>query len=320
MHSPDHYARSAQNTFASHTIDRLTPQRSDRDWLAARLEDPQTCLVPVWQDRNFVSWVNPPQPVFLSPEAGAPYAADVEALTLLGQVEDQIYFALDVGGERNAPPPGLATLGRFENLRNIGLDLESLAATLLASAKAMVYWHRRHRFCGDCGHPTQSREGGYVRQCRNPDCGQKHFPRTDPAIIVLVQSGEEALLGRQPHWPAGQYSTIAGFVEPGETLEAAVIREVDEETGVQVSRMTYHSSQPWPFPSSLMLGYMAEARTRAIRLNDHELQHARWISRAELAAALRDKRMRLPPPISISHRLIETWFNVGNEGPLQALV
>ncbi len=151
--------------------------------------------------------------------------------------------------------------------------------------------------------------------CTNPDCRHDHFPRTDPAIIVLISDGERALLGRQAGWPAGRYSTIAGFVEPGESLEDAVAREVFEETGVRVDLIEYHSSQPWPFPSSLMLGFTARAVTTEVHLRDQELEDARWFSRAELAAGY----PKIPPNVSISFRLIEDWFDAGGGPRLREL-
>ena len=168
---------------------------------------------------------------------------------------------------------------------------------------------KEKRFCGNCGSQTAIREGGYMRVCTNDDCGQRHFPRMDPAIIVLVTCGERCLLGRKPVWPEGMYSTIAGFVEPGESIEDAVVREVREETGVEVAEMCYRSSQPWPFPTSLMLGFRARAKSEAIRVEQDELEDARWFTRAEMQEALDQDRLRLPPAISISRRLIEDWFD-----------
>lgn len=187
---------------------------------------------------------------------------------------------------------------------------------LLAHARALAYWHRRHRFCGDCGHPTEGAQGGHVRVCSNPQCGRQHFPRTDPAVIVLVTAGERCLLGRQPSWLPGRYSTIAGFVEPGESLEAAVVREVGEETGVRVREVRYQSSQPWPFPASLMLGFRAVAEGEDIHLGDEELEDARWFSREELERAMEEGALRLPGRISIAYRLIEDWFDEGSPGRL----
>jgi NAD+ diphosphatase len=180
-------------------------------------------------------------------------------------------------------------------------------AGLLGYARGMVLWRARHRFCGTCGATTLAAKGGHVLICTNPACRHEQFPRIDPAIIVLVSDGERALLGRQAAWPVGRYSTIAGFVEPGESLEDAVAREVFEETGIEVNRIQYHSSQPWPFPSSLMLGFTAHAQTTQIQLRDDELEDAQWFTREDLASG----RPLVPPNVSISFRLIEHWFDAG---------
>jgi NAD+ diphosphatase len=187
------------------------------------------------------------------------------------------------------------------------------SASLLAYARALGLWRARHRFCGVCGAPNGPARAGHVMRCTRSGCCHETFPRLDPAIIVLVTSsdGERALLGRQASWPAGRYSTIAGFVEPGESLEDAVIREVEEETGVRVGDVQYDSSQPWPFPSSLMLGFRAVARTHEITLRDGELEDARWFSRADIAAG----HPALPPAGAISARLIDGWFDSESQPP-----
>ena len=198
---------------------------------------------------------------------------------------------------------------RFEDLRLIASLLPSDEAGLLGYARAMISWRRRHRFCGTCGAKTVAAKNGHVLVCTSPSCRHEQFPRLDPAIIVLISDGEAALLGRQASWPAGRYSTIAGFVEPGESLEDAVAREVWEETGVQVDDIRYHSSQPWPFPASLMLGFTAHAVTREVQLHDEELEDARWFTRADIVAG----SPLLPPSQSISYRLIESWFDAGHD-------
>jgi len=198
--------------------------------------------------------------------------------------------------------------------------LDEHNCALLAYAKAMVYWHERHRFCGSCGSPTASVDGGFMRVCAGEQCGQQQFPRTDPAIIVLVTSGNRCLLGRQPSWPKGMYSTLAGFVEPGESLEAAVIREVREESGVEVAGMGYFASQPWPFPSSLMLGFTAQAASETIHLGPDELEHARWFTRKEMRDMLQQGTLKLPFKLAISFHLIENWFDAGEFASLREIV
>ncbi|MEZ4676863.1 MAG: NAD(+) diphosphatase [Caldilineaceae bacterium] len=266
---------------------------------------------------------------FVDADSALPYlltAADLpetlapEKVTLLGELDGLTYFALDAERElEDVPPAWLAGLGAFRDLRAVGLALEPRVGAILAYARAMIYWERRHRYCGDCGSPTQSAEGGFVRTCTNSACAKQIFPRTDPAIIVLVQSDDRCLLARQSSWPAGRYSVIAGFVEPGESLEDAVKREVMEESGIEVGEIYYQSSQPWPFPSSLMLGFVAHAKTTEFDLIDNELEEARWMSRREIAQGIQEGSLKLPPGLSISRRLIESWFDAGNEGKLSEL-
>jgi len=198
----------------------------------------------------------------------------------------------------------------LRELRPLAPLLPPDSASLLACARALALWKARHRHCGVCGAPNLPARAGHVMRCTRTGCGTEAFPRLDPAIIVLVtdSTGERALLGRQASWQEGRYSTIAGFVEPGESLEDAVIREVEEETGVVVGDVEYVASQPWPFPSSLMLGFRAVARTHDITLRDGELEDARWFSRADIAAG----HPALPPAGAISARLIDGWYGDAN--------
>ena len=239
--------------------------------------------------------------------AGHPLAlqATPHDLVLLGEFGGAWCILIDLPATA-APelPPGTA----LKELRPLAPDLEAPEAALLAYARALALWRMRHRFCGTCGAPMLPARAGHVMACTNPVERHEVFPRIDPAIIVLVTDGGRALLGRQPGWPPGRYSTIAGFVEPGESLEDAVAREVREETGVGIAGVRYHSSQPWPFPASLMLGFQASAGTdTAIRLGG-ELEDARWFDRDDLAAG----RILLPPPHAIAHRLISAWLHSGD--------
>jgi NAD+ diphosphatase len=312
----DHLQRSLRNTFVIDPIDRAAERRRDPAWLAAQEHDEQTQFIPVWRSQNLFLSQDGPRPVLLSPQQVRAHIPESTSSTLLGIREGRTYFALDL------PPGGpaaarLAELGEFQDLRQLAALLDRETGALLAYARAMAYWHAQHRFCGVCGSPTFSTEGGHARVCSNHRCGEHHFPRTDPAIIVLVRCGARALLGRKSIWREGQYSTIAGFVEPGESIEAAVAREVWEETGVQIAGMDYQSSQPWPFPSSLMLAFTARAARRAIRVDQDELEHARWFTREELRDGLAAGTLRLPPPVSVSFRLIEDWFDEGSLGGLR---
>jgi NAD+ diphosphatase len=309
----DHYGRSLRNNFTGCSLDRASDKRRDEVWLTRRQEDETTRFLPVWQSRNLLRRKPKLKPVFLSPVQVRAHIHDPESTILLGLQDDIAYFAVGL----SALSPGLTEQGQFLDLRQVAPLLDEQDGTLLAFARAMTYWHHRHRFCGDCGSPTDSVEAGYMRVCTNANCGQRQFPRTDPAIIVLVTCGERGLLGRKSIWPEGMVSTIAGFVEPGESIEDAVLREVREETGVCVTEMHYQSSQPWPFPTSLMLGFRAKAKGETIQVDEDELEDARWFTRDELKHGLEQGTIRLPPEISISRRLIEGWFDQGDLGPLR---
>jgi NAD+ diphosphatase len=300
------------NVFAGPYLDRVAHLRKDAAYLAGALGDPGSLLVPVWRSRSLLvrgehGWVARLVESRTELRAQVP---DSE-LVLLGHFRGHACFAVEI--EAETPPAGLPEGATFEDLRLAGGEMPVEEAGLLAYARAMVHWRRRHRHCGRCGSRTESASAGHVMKCTSPDCGEEHFPRLDPAIIVLVTDGERALLGRQAAWPAGRYSTIAGFVEPGESLEDAVAREVFEETGVTILDATYHSSQPWPFPSSLMIGFTATAATGSVPRADEELEDARWFSREEIASGFPG----LPPPQSVSFRLIEDWYDSGSAVPLR---
>jgi NAD+ diphosphatase len=292
-----------RHVFAGPYLDRATHLRTDPAFMAAALGAPSSRAVPVWQARSLVAGGEAPRAALIDLQQLPPEARSAERLIFLGQLAGSSCFAADLDG---AAPPQLAE-GSFEDLRALSPLLPAEDAGLLGYARAMVSWRRRHRYCGSCGAPTRAAKGGHVAICTDASCGAEQFPRIDPAIIVLISDGERVLLGRQASWPAMRYSTIAGFVEPGESLEDAVRREVLEETGVQVDRVGYHSSQPWPFPASLMLGFTAHAVTTTIQLNDAELEDARWFTRADLDAG----RVLLPPPQSISFQLIGHWRGAG---------
>jgi NAD+ diphosphatase len=304
-------SRTQPNILAGPYLERAAHWRKDPGRLQAALEDPQTLFVPVWRSRNAIA----------ASQAGlvAHFMAGVSTSTtggagdfiLLGEFRRRVCFAFELPAEQ---PPALDAALEFHDLRLIAGELSADEAGLLAYARAMVHWHTNHRHCGRCGTRTSALQGGHVLQCSDAACASQQFPRIDPAVIVLVTDGERALLGRQASWPAGRYSTIAGFVEPGESLEDAVIREVREETGVEVDRVDYHSSQPWPFPSSLMLGFTAHASRTDIRRADEELEDARWLTRDQLAAG----EVALPITHSISFRLIEDWYDAGAITPLRA--
>jgi NAD+ diphosphatase len=292
--------------FYDHAVfDRAGVFRKDAAWIAARLDDEATRFVPVWRSQNlFVEEV--PAPVLLE---RAELREIPGEFVLLGLDEGRAVFAVDLSPlETPLDAVRLDRPAQFGDLRRFGPLIDPGEGTLLAYARGMLYWHSRHRFCGVCGSPTGSVEAGHVRRCTNASCGTSHFPRTDPAVIMLVTDGDRCLLGRQRQWPAGMHSTLAGFVEPGESLERAVAREVIEETGIEVGEVTYHSSQPWPFPSSLMLGFTARALTTELRVDPEELETARWFDKAWLLRHEDDDEFRLPRRDSIARRLIEDWL------------
>jgi NAD+ diphosphatase len=228
---------------------------------------------------------------------------------LLGLREGIAHFAVDVSPLAEPEQTlGVAGVAKFQEPRAIAALLPVGEGGILAQARSLVDWHVRHRFCSTCGARTKSGEGGYQRAC--PDCSAQHFPRTDPVVIMLVARGDACLLGRQAAWPPRMFSALAGFVEPGETLEEAVRREVLEEAGIEVAGVRYHSSQPWPFPASLMIGCIAEAASEAIRIDPGELSEARWFSRDEIKQALAQPGtgdLFVPPPMAIAHHLIRAF-------------
>jgi NAD+ diphosphatase len=299
------------NVFAGPYLDRAAHLRKDAAYVAAALNDPGTLIVPLWQARNLVRRADRVSTAaFIAVTHEIRRTLPDGEFVLLGRYHGHAAFAVDIAAES---PPAQLPDATFEDLRTAGSFLPHDEAGLLAYARALVLWRQRHRHCGSCGAPTRAEHSGHVMRCTASACGAEQFPRLDPAIIVLVTDGERALLGRQAAWPPGRYSTIAGFVEPGESLEDAVAREVLEETGVVVQDAEYHSSQPWPFPSSLMIGFTARASADALARADEELEDVRWFTRAEIASGTPG----LPPPQSVSFRLIEDWYDAGSAVPLR---
>jgi NAD+ diphosphatase len=289
------------NVFAGAFVDRSGERRKDSEWLDRAARSDASRFVPVWGERCLVAGDDPPAVCLLERRDVEGFVDDTD-LIFLGNFREHPAFAIAVTSEE----PPLAEFGRFENLRYLGTALPADEANLVAHARALVLWHASEVFCATCGAPARPAAGGNTRVCTNDGCGRQVFPRVDPAIIVLVAHGERCLLGRQASWPEDRYSTIAGFVEPGESLEDAVRREVFEETNIRVGDVDYHSSQPWPFPSALMLGFIAEARSTDINLNDGELEDARWFTRADLRSGF----PKLPFRISIARRLVDHWLEL----------
>jgi NAD+ diphosphatase len=302
------------NLFASGHLDRAHHLRAEPTALASALANPGARAVVVWRSRSLVLGGEAPQPALL-PLADLGSLLEREdvrdALVLLGIDEGHVpYFAVDISPlDEPLAEVALRECGELLDLRQIGGLLDQRSGSLLAYARAMATWHRRHRFCGSCGARTEIRHGGHLRSCTAEGCDLEQFPRSDPAVIMLVyDESERCLLGRQSSWPGGVFSTLAGFVEPGESLEDAVAREVFEEVGIRVLDAAYHSSQPWPFPTSLMLGFFARAEHGDPRLDPAELESARWFGRDELHALIASREVRLPPRVSIARRLIDDWL------------
>ena len=294
--------------FTADPLERQSERRSDAEFLAGLAARVDAGAYVVCGDLMVMRQVpagNDP----LFPLEQARNLAGVRETVFLGTVEGAGRFglALDAG----ATDVLKATPGLFlTDLRSIAVQglvaAEHLSA--LAEAKAVLNWHARHRFCANCGTLSRAVQGGWRRDC--PACATEHFPRTDPVVIMLATSGERCLLGRQSRFPPGVFSCLAGFVEPGETIEAAVVREVREEAGIGCSEVRYLASQPWPFPMSLMIGCHAVALSTEIAVDRTELEDARWFDRAEVAAMLmraHPARFATPPPIAIAYHLIRAW-------------
>ncbi len=285
---------------AAAPLQRRTEARQEPGWAQAALADPDTRFLVSRGTTHLIRREPVTQIAFVGAEHGGIAGLDPSRLVLLGWFHGQRCVLVDLPPETDLVLPGAG----FEELRSLVAVLPEDQAQLLVYARALMVWRSRHRYCGVCGAPTAARSAGHVLACTNASCGAEFFPRIDPAIIVLVTDARRALLGRQRSWAPGRYSALAGFVEAGESLEDAVAREVEEETGARVTWVRYFASQPWPFPASLMLGFHAHAREAPVQL-DNELEDARWFELEQLRSA--DEAL-LPPPHTIARRLIEAWI------------
>ncbi|MFI0763706.1 NAD(+) diphosphatase [Stenotrophomonas sp. NPDC087984] len=284
-------------------IDRSAHHRLDEAWLAAAWSHPTTRVFVVSGGQALVDDTPDGRTeLVMTPSFEAPPTENHRYF--LGTDQEGVrYFAL----QKDSLPGRMDQSARPAGLREAGALLSERDAGLLVHAVALENWQRLHRFCSRCGERTMIAAAGHIRRCSA--CGAEHYPRTDPAVIMLVRDEQDrALLGRQVHWPEGRFSTLAGFVEPGESIEQAVVREVAEEAGVTVGEVEYVASQPWPFPSSLMLGFMAQATSSLIQVDGEEIHEARWFSRDDLRAAIESGEVLPPSGISIAARLIELWY------------
>ncbi len=297
------------NYFSHNPLDRRFDLRTNRAQLELLRKHPQAQFLLLHNNLHLLRELEDGQlqPVSLSWKEAE--ALEPMARVFLGLEGEVPYFVLGFEEQAEELTKYLQSPFVFKDLKDVALQLPPEESAILAHARALLHWNLRHLYCPNCGSLTVSMEAGHMRQCTNESCGLHHFPRTDTAVIMLISEGNACLLGRQAAWPKYRYATLAGFLEPGETLEQAVAREAKEETGVQLASITYHSSQPWPFPASVMVGFMATASTRDLEVNYAEMEDARWFTRDAIADGLREGTFLPPPQVSISFRLIRDWYN-----------
>ena len=299
---------SRANVYTGSPIDRASNQRDDIGFIDAAFASADARFIPVWRAKSLMRGVaeGKPEAVFLPRQA---VAASLEGRqwAFLGLHDKSPVFTFDISDLEDPLPMLPETLGALTDIRATAGLLRRDDASILAHARGLMHWRSRHRFCGVCGGACEARSAGNAMSCAQ--CGAQHFPRTDPAVIMLVTTGDAALLGHSTRFPnSTMYSTLAGFVEPGESLEEAVAREVFEESGIRTGRVYYHSSQPWPFPASIMLGFHAEALSTEITIDPTEIEDARWFTREQLQAP-ETVGITLPRADSIARRLIEDWID-----------
>jgi NAD+ diphosphatase len=305
------------NVFAGNPLDRVSYHRSDEAWIAEKLAAPDSLGLVLWNGKPFVEDASAKdaaggvQIAYIAAHMARELAQSAERLLFLGLWQGTAVFAADLEGGADPADGPLEGLGRFEDLRMIAMNLPGTEAAMLATAKSMFEWRRRHRHCAACGQPSEVADAGWKRVC--PACKTEHFPRTDPVVIMLAVKGEKCLVGRQAAWPQMMYSALAGFLEPGESIEEACARELWEEAKLKTLRVRYHSTQPWPYPSSLMIGLIAEVENDDAVPDQIELDEVRWFTREEARAWLRGDvpDARVPGALAIAHQLIKAWAEEG---------
>jgi NAD+ diphosphatase len=306
------------NTFAGNPLDRASDRRPDTAWIASHLGSAESLALAMWNGRPLVEkgeagqgGVGGVQIAYLPARLAGELAGGPERLLFLGLWKETAVFAVDLEGQADPIEGPLQGLGVFQDLRQIALQLTPAEAGICATAKAMFEWRRRHRRCSVCGEPTQPKDGGWKRQC--PACEAEHFPRTDPVVIMLPVHGDRCMLGRQELWPKGMFSALAGFLEPGESIEEACARELAEEAGLRTRTVRYHSSQPWPYPSSLMIGLIAEVEDDEGTPDQTELAEIRWFTRDQARQILAGgyDGVMAPTPMAIAHQLLKAWVEEG---------
>jgi NAD+ diphosphatase len=297
------------HTFAGNSLDRAGDRRGDAAWLAAQLEDPRAISLVLWKGQPLVQEGDDGALTAVRLDGGLAreLAGSAESVAFLGLSDGVAVLAVDLEGAADPAEGPLEGFGRFVDLRSSLSALPGVDANLIGTARSLFEWRRKHRFCSACGHASHTSDGGWRRVC--PSCKTQHFPRVDPCVIMLPVRGDNCLLGRQASWPQGRFSTFAGFVEPGESIEEACAREVLEEAGLVITGVQYHSSQPWPFPSNLMLGLIAQAAEGEAVADQTELEAVRWFTRAEARALLEGTLEGTLPPArtAIAHHLVRHW-------------
>ena len=307
-----------QPFYASSAINRHGDYRTNKKFLNNIINEKDTKFIPFYNGKNLFIEINENiNSVILNKfQLHDFFPNGIGGTIFLGVANDLNYVGIDLSSPNKKFDCWLKENNIIvDDLRKYGPILDDIEASFLALSNGMFFWHNTHKFCGSCGFQNFSTEGGFVMKCSNEKCGKSHFPRTDPAIITLISFQDKVLLGRSPRFPKSMYSTLAGFVEPGESLEQALEREVFEEVGINVKNIKYFNSQPWPFPASLMLGFFAEATNDQMTIDYDEIEDAHWFSINELKSLQHPSisgGFKLPRVDSIARRLVDTWINSFN--------
>ena len=308
------------NIFSNNPLDRVSYLRSDPEWINKMTTDSKSMFVPFSKGQPFVSTIsrltsknaieNQASPAWFPYSFFDNEIIENSIIIFLGLLDDIAFFAIDLSKIHDAEnQANLKDMGSFEDLMALSSQpIESGELAMLGQAKAIFEWHNSHTYCSRCGEKSNMVEGGYKRVCNH--CQSEHFPRTDPVVIMLATFNDHAFLGRQKRFPPGMYSALAGFIEPGESIEEAVARELNEEAGIVINNASYHSSQPWAFPNSLMIGCIAESTSEKFKLDEIEIDEGRWFTRTELTNAINvseNSKFFVPPKMAIAHHLIKAF-------------